>query len=51
MLPTIIHNEKPVARTNRDGLDFVWTTTAPSNGKDDTDVNMRHFIAPFKAHR
>ena len=23
-------NEKPVARTNRDGLDFVWTTTAPS---------------------
>ncbi len=43
-MPTpIIHTRKPAARTNRSGLDFVWTMTAPSHGKADTDVNMRHF--------
>ena len=48
-MPTpITHNEKPAARTNRDGLELVWTTTAPSHGKDDTNVNIRRHTAPFK---
>ena len=40
-----IPNEKAAARTNRDGLDFVWTTT-PSNGKDDDDVYIYRRAAP-----
>ena len=45
----IITDEKPAAGTNRGELEFVWTTTAPSHGKDDTDVNIRHHAAPFKS--
>ncbi len=32
-----IPNEMPAAGTNGDGLNFVWTTTAPSHEKDSTD--------------
>ena len=46
----IISNEKAAARTNRDGLELVWTTTAPSRDKDDTNVNIHLHAAPFKAH-
>ena len=44
-------NEKPAARTNRDGLDFARTTTAPPNGKDDTNVNIHPHAALFKPRR
>ncbi len=38
-MPTIpdITNEKPTARTNRDGLDFVFSTTHPLT-KEQVDV-------------
>ena len=35
-----IPNEKAAARTNRDGLDFVWTAT-PSEGQDDDELHIR----------
>ena len=40
-MPTpIIHNEKAVARTNRDGLDFMLWTATPSEGQDDDDIHI-----------
>ena len=38
----IITDEKPAAGTNRDGLEFVWTTTAPSHEKDDDHAHLHH---------
>ena len=38
----IIHNEKLAARTNRGELEFVWTATAPSHGKDDDHAHLHH---------
>ena len=46
----IIHDEKPAARTNRDGLDFVRTTTASCLGKDNDHGYIRPSRAPIKAH-
>ena len=46
----ITHNEKPAAATDHGGLDFVWTTTAPSHGKDSTHDLYHIPHAPFKAH-
>ena len=35
-----IHDEKPAARTNRDGLDFVLlTATPPQEGKVDAYIS------------
>ena len=34
------HNEKPAARTNRDGLDFVRTTTLTP--QKDSDYDLYH---------
>ncbi len=38
-----IHNEKPAAATDRDGLNLVLRTiTTPSHGKDDDDDDIQH---------
>ena len=46
--PTL--NEKPAARTNRDGLDFVRTTLQP-RGKDRSYVFILSRTQNFKPHR
>ena len=44
-----ITDEKPAAATDHGGLEFVWTTTAPSHERDDNDVNVHHFTVPLKS--
>ncbi len=40
-MPAIIpSNKKPAATLNRDGLDFVWTTTRLHSGKDNRNAYL-----------
>ncbi len=49
--PTIIHNEKPVARINRDGLDFVLLMATPPQEKDKADVYISAYRTFYKPSR
>ena len=45
----LIHNEKPAARTNRDGLNFVLLMATPPQEKGKVDVyifEIPHFSKP-----
>ena len=48
MWATITVNEKPTARTNRDGLNFVLTTTRSTPGKDNRHGYVHPHVAQFK---
>ncbi len=46
--PIIPNKSAPAWVKGEGAVYFVWTTTAPSHGKDDTNVNICRHTAPFK---